>query len=89
MARRIEICVPTEYAEVVREVLESPYKCDLSETSSKPGIIVELEGKGTTVFTLTVPSGTVSGNTYSTWEISRRNRLSILYFYVLSILESV
>lgn len=61
MARRIEICVPTEYQDVAREILESPDKCDLGENSGKAGIIVEVEGKGTTIFTVTVPSGSVSG----------------------------
>ena len=59
MARRIEIAVPAEYAEVVREVLESPYKCDLGETSSKAGTIVEIEAKETVIFVVTIPSGAV------------------------------
>lgn len=82
MARRIEICVPLDYADDVRECLESPDKCDLAGTylnllidykdylfqpfycvddSSKPGFIVELEGKDTAVFIITVPSGAISG----------------------------
>lgn len=71
MARRIEICVPFEYADVVREILESPDKCDLGENSAKPGIIVEIEGRGTTIFTVTVPSGAVSGHL----EVIRNNGL--------------
>lgn len=61
MARRIEIAVPTEYAEVVREVLENPYKCDLGENSAKPGTIIEVEAKDTIIFIVTIPSGAVSG----------------------------
>jgi hypothetical protein len=36
MARRIEICVPREFADDVREVLASRDKCDLGDDSSKP-----------------------------------------------------
>ena len=61
MARRIEIAVPVEYADVVREVLENPYKCDLGENSAKPGTIVEVEAKETMIFVVTIPSGAVSG----------------------------
>ena len=62
MARRIEIAVPIEYAEVVREVLENPYKCDLGESSAKPGTVIEVEAKETIIFIVTIPSGAVSGD---------------------------
>ena len=57
MSRRIEITVKNEWAAPVRECLEQ--KCDLSESSGKPNMVVELAGAVKTIFLVTVPGPAV------------------------------
>lgn len=60
MARRIEITVPSDFADLLRTFLEDPEKLDFGENSSKPGLYVELPGVRHHIFILTLPGPRVS-----------------------------
>jgi hypothetical protein len=60
MSRRIEITIPNDWAIPVRECLNDTARCDLSEASGKPNMIVEIPGLLNTIFFVTVPGPTVS-----------------------------
>ena len=67
MSRRVEITVPTDWAEFVRECLEDKERCFFNEDSDKPFMIVEVPGVKRTIFFVTIPGPAVS----STLEILR------------------
>eukprot|EP01035_Chromulina_nebulosa_P027623 gene27623-36356_t len=71
MSRRLEITVPNEWAEPVRECLQAEDKCNFNNSSEKPHMIVEIHGNENTVFLLTIPGPSVS----STLEILRKNAI--------------
>jgi hypothetical protein len=48
MSRRIEITVPNDWAEAVRNCLEDKDKCNLGDHSEKLNMIVELPGTSKT-----------------------------------------
>ena len=60
MSRRIEITVPNDWAIPVRECLTDKSRCDLSENTGKPSMLVEVPGLMNTIFFVTVPGPSVS-----------------------------
>ena len=57
--RRIEITVPKEWGEAVRQCLEDPNRCNLGDVSEKPNMIVELAGITKAIFIVTLPGPAV------------------------------
>jgi len=55
MSRRIEVTVPCDWAQALRECLEDKERCNLGDTSEKPNMIVELNGVTKTLFFITLP----------------------------------
>jgi hypothetical protein len=60
MSRRIEITVPNQWAQAVRECIEDKNRCNLGEDSDKPNMVVELTGFNKTVFLITLPGPQIS-----------------------------
>ena len=73
MSRRIEVTVPNDWAIPVRECLTDKNRCDLSEGTGKPSMIVELPGLVNTIFFVTVPGPSVS----PTLEFLRKNGIGV------------
>eukprot|EP01036_Dinobryon_divergens_P053267 gene53267-71216_t len=59
MARRLEITVPVEYAQLVEECLDDPKRVGLGDSSEKPGLYVQLPGVKHHIFVLTIPGAQV------------------------------
>ena len=73
MSRRIEVTVPNDWAIPVRECLTDKNRCDLSEGTGKPSMVVEMPGLVNTIFFVTVPGPSVS----PTLEYLRKNGIGV------------
>mmetsp|Transcript_39866 Transcript_39866/g.40656 ORF Transcript_39866/g.40656 Transcript_39866/m.40656 type:complete len:510 (+) Transcript_39866:43-1572(+) len=60
MARRVEITVPSFYAELVKKCLDDPTKVGFGNEGLKNSLYVELSGTDYSIFVLTVPGHDVS-----------------------------
>ena len=75
MSRRVEITVPKEWAQFTRECLEDKKRCNLSDTSEKANMVVELSGTNKTVFMVTIPGAAVT----PTLEQLRKNGVGVQF----------